>query len=283
MVPPQSTSVSFPFLNPSVQVGAEHVPLAQTLSMQSEPIEHILKSGHGEQFGPPQSTSVSPSSCTPSVHDACTHRFVLVHESPIMQSELFRHCTQLPLPSHTVPPAAEVHAIPIGCGVVSGPFESQMPRRQGLTDMGGLFWSGTDVTWPSPSQAMSVQFPEGSFLRTIMGTFCVLHVLFSHVACTHWFGGGGQFAMVMQPPIPPPPVAVPVPPVPRVPLVMWLAELIVPAPPFPVPPGPSKVPIRSVQLEVTAAMRAPPTSHARPRESPAENVLRVAIRSSPRR
>ena len=56
--PPQSTSVSVPFLTPSMHLGGGHLPLHIPFS-QSDPPAHIWPEVHGTQSGPPQSTSVS--------------------------------------------------------------------------------------------------------------------------------------------------------------------------------------------------------------------------------
>jgi hypothetical protein len=64
--PPQSMSVSVPFCTPSLHEGAAHTPPAQTwlaqsdAKLQSPPV--LQPRGHV----PPQSTSASPSSFTPS-------------------------------------------------------------------------------------------------------------------------------------------------------------------------------------------------------------------------
>ena len=57
--PPQSTSVSAPFLTASLQAGAVQIPAEQILLWQSEKAVHALPPAHGAQLGPPQSTSVS--------------------------------------------------------------------------------------------------------------------------------------------------------------------------------------------------------------------------------
>jgi hypothetical protein len=56
--PPQSTSVSAPFLTLSVQLGAWHVPPAHEPLAQSVPSVHVAPTAQGEQPGP-QSTSAS--------------------------------------------------------------------------------------------------------------------------------------------------------------------------------------------------------------------------------
>jgi hypothetical protein len=87
-----------PFFTPSVQLGAEHffVVASQTLSTQSAATMQLSPSTHGEQVAPPQSTSVSSASFTPSVQCAATHA---------------------PLPSQTVPPLS-VQALPLAAFVV---------------------------------------------------------------------------------------------------------------------------------------------------------------------
>jgi hypothetical protein len=57
--PPQSTSVSLPFLTPSEQVGTRQTPPEQTLLEQSEEMRQTLPLAQAAQVPPPQSTSVS--------------------------------------------------------------------------------------------------------------------------------------------------------------------------------------------------------------------------------
>jgi len=64
--PPQSLSVSVPFITPSMQVGAWQV-VAQTPDEQSVAALHFFPTAHTGQ-GPPQSTSVSVPLATLSVH-----------------------------------------------------------------------------------------------------------------------------------------------------------------------------------------------------------------------
>jgi hypothetical protein len=83
--PPQSTSVSVPFLIKSVQAAAEHFKFVpQTPLVQSAPTEHVLLSAQvveqvddGAEI-PPQSMSVSVPFFTESGHFAATH-LPLVH------------------------------------------------------------------------------------------------------------------------------------------------------------------------------------------------------------
>lgn len=63
--PPQSTSASKPFLTWSVQDASSHIPPKQYLETQSASTRHFLLFPHLSHYdSPPQSTSVSPSSCT---------------------------------------------------------------------------------------------------------------------------------------------------------------------------------------------------------------------------
>src|SRR5262245_9674931 len=66
-LPPQSTSVSVPFVTPSSHVGTWQSSSMQTPLLQSWAVTHAFVSAHGAQL-PPQSTSVSSSFCTPSLH-----------------------------------------------------------------------------------------------------------------------------------------------------------------------------------------------------------------------
>jgi len=57
--PPQSVSVSKPFLTPSVQIGDLHRPAKHTRELQSDELAQAFPSAHFPQVPPPQSTSVS--------------------------------------------------------------------------------------------------------------------------------------------------------------------------------------------------------------------------------
>jgi hypothetical protein len=117
--------------------------------------------------------------------------------------------------------------------------------------------------------------------------FIIPHTPAVQVASTHTFGGVGQSVAMVQPPLPPVPVVVPMPPRPVELLLLAppvLCELVMLLPVLlalvlveVVPPGPSKVPTRSVQLELTAATATPPSSKGR---QPAKSREKF-IRSSP--
>jgi hypothetical protein len=88
-LPPQSTSVSVPFLTVSVQLGAEQVIVAgsHTPLTQSAPMAQPRVSAHGEQL-PPQSTSVSEPFATPSLgrHEGVWQRLGEPAQTPLSQS-----------------------------------------------------------------------------------------------------------------------------------------------------------------------------------------------------
>src|SRR4051812_5811353 len=82
-VPPQSMSVSAPFLTPSVQLGTWHTPPPHRALAQSKGMEQALPLPHfcvGAQ-PPPQSTSVSVPFLMPSEHDGAW-------QDPVMHTAL---------------------------------------------------------------------------------------------------------------------------------------------------------------------------------------------------
>src|SRR4051812_27011578 len=84
-VPPQSTSDSFPFLRPSVQLVAPHAPLEQMPLVQSLLPEHPPPAAQRAQLvGPPQSTAVSPPFFTLSAQLGATR--LLLAQTPLSQS-----------------------------------------------------------------------------------------------------------------------------------------------------------------------------------------------------
>src|SRR5438132_1569395 len=66
--PPQSTSVSIPFLTLSMQVAATHTPAAHVMLRQSPLTLHFLPPAQPGHRAPPQSTSVSAPFLVASVH-----------------------------------------------------------------------------------------------------------------------------------------------------------------------------------------------------------------------
>ncbi len=99
--PPQSLSVSFPFLTPSTHVAAwQSIPL-HTPSTQSAATAHVSPVAHVDPQAPPQSMSVSEPFFTPSLQLAGTHTCIAHFGAGAMQSASRLHSTQFPAPSHT--------------------------------------------------------------------------------------------------------------------------------------------------------------------------------------
>ncbi len=253
--PPQSTSVSLAFWTPSMQVGAAQVPVVQTLSMQSEPTEHFLPSAQRSQGmvpPPPQSTSVSWPSSTPSVQPSDTHRCCGVQASPVGQSVFWRHATQVLIPSHTI---LVMHGVPMATIAVPGvPIASQVPVRQGFIGTGTFFVSSTGTMLPLPSHWVPWQsFVEFGSRLAPTGRNCVPHTPLAHVFSMHAVVGGGQSLGAMHwGPVAPPPV-------------------------------PSKVPTISVQLEARTASARKLSHFAGRLARPAISLRCAFIRSSPLR
>jgi hypothetical protein len=163
--PPQSTSVSVPFCTLSVQLAGVQVLAAgsQTLLLQSAPTRQFRVSAHGPHE-PPQSTSVSVPSLRPSVHCAVT---------------------QLPLPSHTVPPLS-VHVVPFAafvdpqvCAVAS-----HFAILQSVVSTGQSLAARHATQVPFPSQTLPPLSVQGAELAACMVPHaCAVHVLRTHAVC----------------------------------------------------------------------------------------------------
>src|SRR5262249_27021698 len=90
-LPPQSVSVSVPFITLSKQDATRHSPLAQTPLEQSVAVLHVLPGPHLPQVAPPQSGAVSSPFCTRSVHDGSSQApsvQTLVAQSPAFPQRL---------------------------------------------------------------------------------------------------------------------------------------------------------------------------------------------------
>jgi len=103
--PPQSTSVSFPFLVRSAQLAGWQRPLVQTPPTQSVDTAHPFAEAQGPQL-PPQSTSVSVPSLTPSVQVGvaqicCTHASALPQSVGTTHPFPVAHATQAAPPQST--------------------------------------------------------------------------------------------------------------------------------------------------------------------------------------
>jgi len=105
-LPPQSLSVSVPFLTPSLHAGGEQTcDPEQTPLWQSPATKHPSPSEHFDvvEHVPPQSTSVSVPFLTPSLQ-ADAEQKCEPGQTPLVQSAAIKH----PLPSAQVLPGAHV-------------------------------------------------------------------------------------------------------------------------------------------------------------------------------
>jgi hypothetical protein len=112
--PPQSVSVSAPFLTPSLQVGAAQVPPVQILLRQSVPALQVAPLGQPLHAPPPpQSMPVSVPFETPSLHVGARHTFGVPEHTWLVQS----------LPAPQVCPVAHApQVLPPQSTAVSLPF-----------------------------------------------------------------------------------------------------------------------------------------------------------------
>ncbi len=102
--PPQSLSVSLPFLTLSRQVGAWQTLPVHTLLVQSEPKAQTLPLPQAAQSMPPQSLSVSLPFFTVSTQVGATHTLALGSHTLDEHWAPVTHSTQLPAPSQYRPP-----------------------------------------------------------------------------------------------------------------------------------------------------------------------------------
>jgi hypothetical protein len=154
--PPQSTSVSTPFLTASAQLAGWQVPPLQTPLVQSPGAPQVLPSGHGAQVPPPQSTAVSAPFFTPSTQLAT--RQDPAAQTPLGQSAPPTHWTHAPAPSHRTPPL-EVHAEPAGLGDWLGTPATQTPTLQSPLGDGRSTSSLAATRSPLPSHWFDLQSP----------------------------------------------------------------------------------------------------------------------------
>jgi hypothetical protein len=156
---------------------------------------------------------------------APSHWSAGLHASSIGQSMLLRHGTQLPMPSHSVPPL--VHAVLATAGFEPGtPVAEQVPTRHGLEVGGRSSTSTTFFVPPMPSQTVSMQSPGESLVGLVPASASPTpQAPAVQVAIWHAFFGWGHGAGVEQaappmPAMPPMPVATELPPAPPVLLVL---------------------------------------------------------------
>jgi hypothetical protein len=105
--PPQSLSVSLPFLTLSLQAGAAQVSATgvHTPLSQSPPTAHFSPVAQSSQFGPPQSTSVSAPFFWPSAQFGAAQRFAL--QTLLAQSVGAPQDLPAPQPGQVAPPQSE--------------------------------------------------------------------------------------------------------------------------------------------------------------------------------
>jgi hypothetical protein len=110
-------SDSAPFLIPSIHVAAWQMLPKQLLLWQSVEATHALVAGHRRQpgvgVGPPQSLSLSPWFCTPSLHVGIWHVFVgLPVQTRLVQSDGAPQILPLPQAGHPAPPQSVSVSVP---------------------------------------------------------------------------------------------------------------------------------------------------------------------------
>jgi hypothetical protein len=130
--PPQSTSVSVPFLTVSLQAGTEHRPPLHTPLVQSVLSAQPWPSEHFGQVGPPQSTSVSGPFLARSLHVGTAHFPPL--QTPLVQSVLAvqlrpsEHFGQLGPPQSTsVSASFRILSVHVPAGAVHTPLTHASP------------------------------------------------------------------------------------------------------------------------------------------------------------
>jgi hypothetical protein len=186
-MPPFFVSQKLPAWQSVSIAHAVHVIALQSPLAQSFATLHFLEFAHGAQSLPPQSTSVSSASCTPSVQCIATHVPLPSHTTPLLsvqavpfaallvphvravpshvltlqsvvgigQSVGATHATQVPLPSHTLPPLS-VHAVPAFAFMVL-----QQPARHALVTHAVVGTAQSDGAMHalSPSQVFMAPAP----------------------------------------------------------------------------------------------------------------------------
>jgi hypothetical protein len=140
--------------------GPLHVSAQQNESAEQKPLAQSAPALAGAHICPSAGRHVC----------AALHASVIAGQSPSA-----RHATQLPAPSHLMPPI--VQATPITAGVVPGtPAAEHVPTSHGFELGGRLFASGTFFVLPVPSQTVSWQSPGESFITSVpAGVFPVPH------------------------------------------------------------------------------------------------------------
>ena len=219
---------------------AAHVRPSQNPLWQSVSTRQSLVLAHGRHMGPPQSTSVLPSSVErPSLQLGGTHMLEMQTLGEA-QSAVTLHWTQEPppfeppslapasalSPSQTVPPWS-LHVVPSGAFVVPQTSAVHVETMQSDAGVGQSLGIMHATHLPLPSQTA----PPLSVHLVSAAAFMVPHAPMAHVAVTHVVLVLGHSAAELQdaPPVPVVPLLLVVLPV----LVVLPLLLVVAAPPVP--------------------------------------------------
>jgi hypothetical protein len=210
--PPQSMSVSFPSLNPSVQAAGTHLPL---------PSQRV----------PPWSLQADAFMANICPHTFPVQVFVAQTVPVTPQSDGATHATHFPLPSHTLPPLS-LHAVEMAAGVVPHVWFLQVASTHFVVGAMQSAAARQPTQFPLPSHRdppLSVHIMPDMVL--VVPQHPSVHVAIAHVVVDAGQSAGIEHAVPASHVGPPP---VPIPPVPPVPEA---EDEEVDAPP-PIPPDP---------------------------------------------
>jgi hypothetical protein len=189
-LPPQLRSVSSPLVEVSLQVLGAQWLAAHSPEVQSAATWQALVSAHFAQPVPPQSTSVSVPFFTRSAQLGAWQ--VPPAQTPLGQSLPARHPTQVPAPSHMIPPF-EVQAEPAVLGCWPGVPATHVPVVQSLVADGRSAASLAAARFPAPSHWFDRQSPGvGSEILVPAGRGVCPHWPPEQVATRQAFPGSGQ-------------------------------------------------------------------------------------------
>jgi hypothetical protein len=159
--PPQSVSVSVPFLTPSLQAAAWQTPLLHTLLVQSPPITQARVAPQGAHAPPPQSVSVSVPFLIASLHVAVMQARVVASQLRLTQSAGKRQFSKSSHGGQLVPPQSTSVSVPFrNVSVQPGIWHTaakQKPVVQSFRSMHVL--PGPQLVAQVPPQSTSVSVP----------------------------------------------------------------------------------------------------------------------------
>jgi hypothetical protein len=189
--PPQSMSVSVPFLILSLHDELAHVPPVQLPLEQSGFVKLVFPDAQGNEAEPPQSRSVSEALMVPSMHVTGTH-LLEAHSKPVKHIWEDVHSTH----AHAPCVSAQIPAFPVGkvqgsAGAWPGAMNPlQKSAEQALPSSGTSVLSVTAVSTPiwhtyfaqSPT-AFGLRSRVGSFSTLVLSHLPLLHCQFTHGFC----------------------------------------------------------------------------------------------------